>query len=263
MGNGNDDGTLTPRERLDSHEKQLAAHNRFMWRVSGGITVLAAGISILSALAIRFWPESIQGQPGRDGISVALGSIIAWPLPLPPAESSWWERWQVCDGRKLPEGRVDAGLAAELRRIYDQSGASAGEVALPDLRGYFLRGVDLPAREDRRDVGPRSKDSFEAGTTQKPMLKEHSHELELGGASHPNGHLAAGVNSSDDAWSTATKGILTIDRQQESVASRTEKGQGSSKATVHFKNQPALAESAIGAETRPYNVAVYWLMRVR
>ena len=80
-----------------------------------------------------------------------IGSIVAYAGPIDREEfESTNSGWMLCDGRLL--NRSDPALAALFTAIgFAWGGDGAGRFNLPDLRGYFLRGVD------ERD-GSESKD---------------------------------------------------------------------------------------------------------
>ncbi len=84
--------------------------------------------------------------------------------------------WMVCDGREL-----DVSAYPELFAAigYQYSKSSGGEkFAIPDLRGYFLRGVD-----EGQGVDPDTKDRYlvngtkstEVGSIQDCALQKHEH----------------------------------------------------------------------------------------
>jgi hypothetical protein len=138
--------------------------------------------------------------------------------------------WLVCDGAPL--------RAADFPHLYsvvgtaygdgkDANGNKVGDFNLPDYRGYFLRGLDSGARRDpewQRAIGSKQGDD----------IKPHRHVIGLGGADS----------------TTMVPG-------------------GGTQRLPHFVGDgfnagpPKMTDSAGNAESRPLNVAVYYLIRVK
>jgi hypothetical protein len=97
-------------------------------------------------------------------------------------------------------------------------------VALPDLRGYFLRGMDQGAGRDP-DGGGRSVGSFQADA-----LAAHQHGWS---------HFYNGINDSNDAIAIF---------------------QGGNSGELQNHHEAATNFDGGGMETRPQNTAVYYLM---
>ena len=137
--------------------------------------------------------------------------------------------WMVCDGRALDANKFPA-LYAVLGTRYGAPGA--GQFCLPDLRGAFVRGVDAGARVDP-DAGTRrgpdgSGQDAGVGSLQCDALQTHTHTY--------------------DKAVPATVGSV------ESAALSTTTGTPSSAPD---------APARVSSETRPLNVAVYYIIRYR
>jgi microcystin-dependent protein len=130
--------------------------------------------------------------------------------------------WHRCDGSAAAGGAGAAGLGAAIGGIY--GAAPAGMVALPDLRGYFLRGMDQGAGRDP-DGGGRSVGSFQADA-----LAAHQHGWS---------HFYNGINDSNDAIAIF---------------------QGGNSGELQNHHEAATNFDGGGMETRPQNTAVYYLM---
>jgi microcystin-dependent protein len=84
--------------------------------------------------------------------------------------------WMACDGRLL-NAHLYPELFAVLGHLY---GGTDGQFALPDYRGYFLRGVDDGAGRDG-DAGQRTDPAGGAdldqgvGSLQRDALQTHDH----------------------------------------------------------------------------------------
>ncbi len=179
---------------------------------------------------------SLRGPKGRNGVSgdTPVGAIVAWPAEeIPPG-------WLICDGRSYtpgPDGnwyeagditkQADVGPLAEL--LAREEG---GGFALPDYRGYFLRGADDRRGPDRVD----SEAPRQVGSSQGCDLQRHEHE-----------------------YSAAQSTVNNFEgRAQASSALQT--------ADTHYTTpQPLdpnnhLAFPGAGHETRPKNVAIHWII---
>ena len=99
-----------------------------------------------------------------------IGSIIAYggeiPSPVPPNPTSTWEDfngWLLCDGRELSASPADPYWA-----LFGAIGFAWGAAKdrqhfnIPDLRGYFLRGVD-PSRQSVIDPDNLARTNLYAG----------------------------------------------------------------------------------------------------
>lgn len=83
--------------------------------------LLGSGLQVHAADGVAFNPVPVPiTAKGAGGVPV--GTVIVWPVSTPPDEA---EKWLECDGRST------AG--------YPELAAKIGG-AVPDYRGYFLRG---------------------------------------------------------------------------------------------------------------------------
>jgi microcystin-dependent protein len=119
------------------------------------------------------------GQPDTSPMSPPAPAVgTTWPL------EAWG--WTLCDGRTLSATNFPE-LFAALGYLY---GGSADSFALPDYRGYFLRGID-PAGKIDPDVSQRTAapggQQGGVGSTQKFALQTHSHDYVEATASSPGG----------------------------------------------------------------------------
>ena len=148
----------------------------------------------------------------------------------------------LCDGRELAASAYPA-LHAVLGRAWGGS-ESGATFRLPDLRGRFVRGVNYDADGPMRDpeAGVRAasasggNEGNEVGTLQEDAAGPHTHPL-VGAADAVGQGLGAEV-----LRFFATK-IPDIEAPM-------------------VRNEGAVQAGA-GTETRPRNVAVNWIIRVR
>lgn len=147
--------------------------------------------------------------------------------------------WLVCDGQQLRRADWPA-LFAAIGYRYLQKGEVPNELfRVPDLRGYFLRGVDPTGRVDR-DTSARQTPAGEAaaapwiGSTQSFALQAHEHDYTKPTVASTEPGEGGPVNVITTAV-VATDGIVTAKGADAPVTSR--------------------------HETRPVNVAVYYLIK--
>lgn len=157
-----------------------------------------------------------------------VGSVVAWP-----GQPGSLENWQVCDGRVF-----DSSWDTEALRD------ALGSGRLPDLRGYFLRGAH--PSEDHISNEKRDSSGVQGSSTMMPnsglRLKgwEHHHRTSLHG----------GIGSRAISLSVATGN----DGPQEK-----------NKLNIPTSKPMSPAPSIVGGdkETRPVNVAVHWIIKVK
>jgi microcystin-dependent protein len=115
--------------------------------------------------------------------------------------------WMLCDGRTLVTHRYPELFAA----LGYQYGGSGDRFAIPDYRGYFLRGVDLGAGNDPdvalRTVPPGASGSKEqVGSIQADALLAHTHDYQ--NAPAPAAATGSGNAATTSAQTVATSGPL-------------------------------------------------------
>ena len=185
--------------------------------------------------------------------SPPVGTVMAFAGPWPPTDAKgkrWTEAelgWLHCDGREI--------LGLE----YEELRAILGKDSLPDYRGFFLRGLDTTGERDkgrlvdrgRRELRtlsseqgfltapPREKDFATGNQSDNPIFRQykyiHSHV-------HPTGRGEAA--SFFSGWEHPERPELR--------ARRTE---GDHPHTI--------VRSSGDPETRPINVAVYWIIKYK
>ena len=157
-----------------------------------------------------------------------IGSVVAWPSKAPVPDG-----WKLCDGSSV-DAAVYPAIASVLAATYGVAGA--GEVKLPDFRGYFLRGSggngrDIGVAQDQGTRLPRNAFRLnEAG--------EHRHSTtELIQCDAPGNRNGSAING------------------------HLQGAQGS-----NFILPAGLHSHEISGgddETRPMNYAVHWIIRVK
>lgn len=146
------------------------------------------------------------------------------------------EGWLLCDGAVIPEGeQYDL-----LRRALDPKGATK----VPNLQGYFLRGLDPTGGIDLdgrgRVLGSRQGDDF----------KRHDHGSKTG---------ESGQHSHVTQWAHPIHRPRpgSFNRDSDNTGRNPDGGNPTSEVGPH--THTITAEG--GKETRPKNVAVNWIIK--
>ena len=146
-----------------------------------------------------------------DGLNlqalVPSGTILAFGGTEVPAG------WLACDGSSLSK--------TEFVNLYEAIGGNWGEETtnfnLPDLRGYFLRGVDGisgtdPDASSRTALKTGGNTGNAVGSYQEDEFESHTHEMPNGGAflvtvtSNPTADLSGNNDDSQFFNETAARG---------------------------------------------------------
>ena len=115
------------------------------------------------------------------------GTIVAYIGDAAPTG------WMLCDGTELNRVGLGANLALVIGTRFGTAADPVNNFKLPDLRGYFLRGVDGSAGRDpdkatRTPMATGGVSGNAIGSVQPDQLKSHSHAIKLGG----DGFVAGG-----------------------------------------------------------------------
>jgi microcystin-dependent protein len=161
------------------------------------------------------------------------GTIVAFAGMNPPA--GWW----ICDGRVV--SRTDYPILFNAIGTAWGSGNGSTTFNLPDLRGYFLRGVDGNAGRDpnnatRTASNPGGNPANAVGSVQSESVSSHTHLLSVGSLNNFNDYFGG---------STATYGILDVYNRSDATS---------------IQQYPAL-QTVGGAENRPKNVYVNYIIK--
>src|ERR1700722_16029486 len=165
--------------------------------------------------------------------------------------------WLACDGKAGSSSDYPTLFAALGTAYGDGRDAQGNKVPgtnfnVPDLRGYFLRGVDGNANRDPdaqlRSTPPNGVAGALVGSVKGDAFKSHSHLVNDPGHTHtlprgflgnaPGGYQVGGGNGGSDIYDS---NLQTVPSAQTGIT---------------------LASSG-GNETRPLNVAVYWIIRAK
>lgn len=188
--------------------------------------------------------------PAGSGSAFPVGSVIAYLGNGSNVAGMEANGWFKCDGRSI------SGLSAlsndEKTALTNILGGSSN---LPDLRGNFLRGLDEGRGYDD-DAGSRTGGESTNGVRsyQGHQIQSHGHSGSVGdGGGHDHGGLTgeAGYERTSDDGGTTGTAAENAGTHRHSIP-----WQPDHTHTLTINNTG-------GAETRPENIAVYWLIRGR
>jgi len=189
--------------------------------------------------------------PAGSGSAFPIGSVIAYLGNGGNVAGMEANGWFKCDGRSI--SGLSALSADERTALTNILGGSSN---LPDLRGNFLRGLDESRGYDD-DAGSRTGGESTTGVRsyQGNQIQSHGHT----GSTSTNGDHNHGGFTGTGGFGTGNTGIEGSSRNaadDDGNHRHTISNDGDHSHTVTINN-------AGGAETRPENIAVYWLIRGR
>jgi microcystin-dependent protein len=178
--------------------------------------------------------QAMSSLGGGAGAAIP-GALIAWATDTPPPG------WLLCDGALL---LVDdyPDLAEVLGALYGGDGVV--NFGLPDYRGEFLRGRDGGRGADPEAGGRVGGDA--AGSTQGGQHQAHTHAGEV------HGHTAS-TSSQFNHVDANTHGVGVYGNGPFGQARNTY-------STTVNNGGGGPTGSAGGAETRPRNIYVNWII---
>lgn len=223
-----------------------------------GLTAVL-GLAMLSALASRAEGEGglvaqVKAIATQARAAAPVGIVMAWPGPVNTIPAGW----ALCDGRSFAgqgaPGASNSGLDAKgLRTALGTASSNPyGPDKLPDYRGLFLRGSngsrkdgwrDPDAADRRSHVGGRTKVGARVGSIQNHEVIRHRHYKSTGIWDRPSTQLPGGI-SMKNGNRHLNQGF----------------------AVRFSSNGTELGKMALpygGHETRPRNVYVNWIIRVK
>jgi microcystin-dependent protein len=198
-------------------------------------------------------PNDQRSPEGDDDpeflISVPVGTVLSYAGAVYDAENRWLlrENWVLCDGQSLERGKY--------RPLFKAIGTAWGAVDdthfnLPKLGGMFLRGATTDPNEadltGRVPLG--SGRPTDIGSVQNDEIRSHNHPLTDGG----HGHRVAGGFSIRNAGSHSRGG-----------GELTNGGLAAGDHHSSTERSNITIAAAGGAETRPRNANIHWIIRVK
>ncbi len=202
-----------------------------------------AGVGLLGVLALRSAEEPAKAPVAADGAgsgALPVGCLVAFAGPA--ARVAEGQGWMLCDGRELM-ARDFPALQAAIGEVWGGDEGS-GTFRLPDLRGRFLRGANLLASGPMRDPDAGSRMAVAAGGAVGDEVGSLQGDL-AGPHTHPLAGVADAIATGSEAGWVRFFGTKLPDE------------------TAPVVHHPGVVQPGEGAETRPVNVSVNWLIRVR
>jgi microcystin-dependent protein len=197
--------------------------------VTAGAAMAQAGGSTID----KVWDAIAELRASANAsLAVPVGGIVAYGGVIDDKvrQSLLAQGWMPCDGALLQEADYP-DLHKAIGTAFGGS-KDAKSFRLPDLRGRFLRGTDGGAGND-----PDAKSRV---------------------ASAEGGHVGDNVGSKQDDALVAHVHMVRMDKSD--AARRPDFPSNSYLAAAYDPKRPT--EPAGGAETRPRNIGVHWLIRV-
>lgn len=207
----------------------------------GKTSIAAVPYAVEADTASNFAPGSAIASLVPPGTISAYAGVVGGAVNPPPG-------WLLCDGSAVSRTQY-AGLFAAIGTGWG-SGDGATTFNLPDLRGRFARGVDMGAGRDpnasgRTAVQPGGNVGDNVGTLQIDGLASHNHPVNDPGHDHDL-TFARDYNTAG-----ATRSVVYNPTGYQNVATRS------------LASMTGITVTSVGgAETRPRNVAVNYLIKL-
>jgi hypothetical protein len=262
-----------------------AASRALWWIGGGGVGVAAVALTLGLGLGVLWSMRSpVRGSEAAQAADVdkgkrplpdrvddleafapPVGTVMAYAGPWPPrrpgdrAATEDSVGWLLCDGRTFAQLIQEHRISQE--QLEGLKVALGGE-RLPDLRGVFLRGVD--ASIDGKSTSGRDKEGIrQVGKDQLPStaMPIAAFRTEAAGAHNHNHDLGPGANF-DRILNFGRGPWTSTGFDGKMVAGTEEPYVNDSKPLVPAKDHTHVIEGG-DAETRPYNVGVYWIIKFR
>lgn len=199
-----------------------------------------------------------------------IGTITAYAGNFAPNMPTWETNsgWMLCNGRPL--NRTDS----KYKDLFDAIGSSwggdgANMFNLPDLRGYFLRGVDGgagrdPNVNDRTASKPGGHVKDDVGSVQEDMMQGHKHADSghvHGASTSVSGQIPTsfGEEVEDGTGSLVNGNEGNQGHYDPGFSASTTVNSGS--ANIGDPVGSTAGKPRTGQETRPINAYVHWIIR--
>jgi microcystin-dependent protein len=198
---------------------------RWALRLGIPIAILAAAGVAVAVPSLKQWTagDTLTADDLNNSfqaVSVPAGTIAAWG----GAAASVPAGWLLCDGRAVARVGTYAGLFSAVSIAYGV-GDGVATFNIPDLRGYFLRGLDTTGTVD-------TTPNRALGSVQQDAFASHIHA-----AAHVHGDYSMGSGIDQSTAMTDLNGGTTV-------------------PTTSVVTAPTG-----GPETRPRNVAVNYIIK--
>ncbi len=210
----------------------LSGAGLVVWTMKLQLAVRGATANVLAAetTAKENIIHTANAEVRRAALAfLPVGTVVAWPgKNLPEGDA-----WAICKGQSFKSADArEKGWSWELLReaLGQPQDNPYGSDLLPNYQGYFLRGVISPGDRDKdlADAANEHRTPI-VGSVQKGAIESHDHPLT---------HSKNLIGVDNPGTKTASVGVLgLIERIQTGEAG--------------------------GSETRPINVYVNWIIKVK
>jgi hypothetical protein len=191
------------------------------------------------------------------GAIFPIGSVIAYAGNATTVADLETSGWYKCDGRAISS--LTASLSAdEISAFQNVVGSN-----LPDLRGVFLRGLDEGRGwDDNRTTRTGGESTYGVRSYQGCKVED----ITLTGSTNSDGNHRHYINLDTDpgGWARQTDDGGATGTAAENSGTHTHHVEGwSDYAGSHSHTVSVSYSAGAGSETRPENIAVYYLIRGR
>lgn len=226
-----------------------AARGALFQTDSARITSLETLVTNINTELNAFKTESKKKFELNNLTNPPVGSIVAFGGAVAQVP----ENWRVCDGSTVSET-----MYPDLWRAIGTSwgGINGSSFNLPNLRGRFLRGVDLDAKVDPDAKSRKSSTGAvigaRVGSFQEDRYERHDHKI-----SDPRHSHSATNGQSFVQWNgNGRDGVLAAFQFQGIPVPL-------SKITDTEATGITVQKNGDSEETRPKNASVYWIIKVK
>jgi hypothetical protein len=207
-----------------------------------------------NAYASVLFEREYSIAPAGSGSAFPIGSVIAYLGNGGNIAGMEANGWFKCDGRAI--SGLSALSADEKTALTNILGGSSN---LPDLRGNFLRGLDEGiGRDDDRTTRTGGESTTGVRSQQVENYRSHNHGGTTGGVGNHN----HGGSTGETTISTVS-GRTGVDGNSRHAANDNYSSGSHTHSIAPDGAHSHSISSDGGNETRPDNVAVYWLIRGR
>jgi len=209
-----------------------------------------------AAAMLALLTERVNNLEKQVRAKASENSFVGMVMPFPGDADKIPAEYLVCDGRELARDQYPL-LFSKIGYIY---GGSGGGFKLPDYRGYFLRGVDGGSKHDpdaatRATAGGQVGDFV--GSLQSYATALPHKPFKTGGK---NDGKHSHKRDAFDRMVTANNQITVL--MHDNTVNLAEPNLSDSRPMSEGFHSHTIAAGG-DLESRPVNVSVYWVIRVK
>lgn len=197
------------------------------------------------------WRAETQVVP----LTIPVGTVMAYMGDGSDLSALQSNGWYLCDNRQISTlPGLTSQEKTDLTNIFTRAGnPSPGN--LPDLRGMFLRGADNRALNNADpDFNKRSGSGKKIGSVQGDSVGRHTHNLRIDNGGVHNHRLFLTARTQDGSFGVT--GGRTSDGDDGYAGNNAIEPSG-------LHTHSGFAEENSGSETRPKNVYVNYIIKVK